>query len=327
MNYLLKYIKHNRWYLVLSFVLTFVALPVSLWLKIDSLKNRTIRMPLENDLHGEDIISVLIRHHVNQNTVFLFSVILLAIASAYVGFSYLHSQQPNNRNWQNTVSKSTVYYVTLVGNLIVYAVPILVNILLSMVVAAGYGYFAPRLLGSYVLIALTYSLYYLLVYHLVAIAILLTGTFAMSVLYFLILCYMEYYVSLTSFYRFIQENHLQGTLIISTIIVMLGFATYFLLLKRPDQLEGKAFAFPFAQKVSKYVLVIFLSIYVGTIVAVLLGVVSVTMTMLVIAVSCIVWNLILDIGFHMTWKEAVENWKEILYTMVLSLLIALILGR
>lgn len=300
----------------MAFVLEFIAIPVALWLKIRQFKQVYGIDSRQTEWEGSRLKTLLMNQHVTDNSVLLFIILLLAIVSAYAGFSVLHA----NENVKDSNDKKTIFVTALTSSLLLYCIPMLINIAISTLVAAFYKCFHYELLLGYILAAFTYILYYVLVYLVVSIAIIMTGTFGTSVLYFLFLCFIESFLSTTKFYGYIREHELAGSIILWGIAVFIGWLSWYLYKKRPEVLDKKAFAFPLAEKITKYLIVVFLSFYLGAAVNLSFDN-SVIGQILRLVISCLLLGFVADCAFSKHWKDALKNWKDFFITVGITLIL------
>lgn len=233
-----------------------------------------------------------------------------------MGFSHLHA----NENTHTEQSKKTIFATAFASSLLLYSIPLMINIAISSIVAVIYSCFHYELLLGYCLTALTYILYYLLVYFIVSITIILTGTFGISVFYFLFLCFVESFISTTNFYQYIRENELAGSIIICSIAVLLGWFSWILYEKRPEVIGNKAIAFPLAEKITKYLVVVFLSFYLGVIINFSFTD-GVAEQIIRLVISCLLLGFVVDCAFSKHWKDALKNWKDFFITVGIALIL------
>lgn len=254
MEQFIKLQKEHKWLYLLSFVLTCYALPVSLWLKLKQLI-RVLGAERETVWNTGQFRTVLLEKYIYQNRDLLFAVILMAILSGYAMFSVLHEKDRQHEitkqhfTKQFFAKKKQYFIRSFTSSLLIYWIPVFVNIVISFVVAAGYQCLHGEVVLGYCKAAVMYMVYYVLVYFVIVTAICLTGTFGASVFCFFVFGILELFLSSGPLYSYMVGHPVTRVVSCAVIAGLLGVLACWILLKRPENCAGKGIVFPAVKKV------------------------------------------------------------------------------
>lgn len=282
--------------------------------------------------------------------ILLFFIIFLAIALAYVQFSYLHHDEKiRERTCENTLvnddvnvtrtdnvdeltndigrkklNTKQIFSHIVISSFLIYWIPFFVNLGLTVVVALVQSFYYEGLVLDYLNSISMYFVFFVLVYFVVVIAICVTSSFGFSVLYFIFLCFLESLISSSGLYQLIYQHLTIGMMFLIGVAVFLGFLAYTVYINRPDEYEEKAIIYPLAEKITKYVIVIPFSFYVSAFLIGMLGTSVAVAQIGCILISCWVLNFIVNCAFITTWQNALKDWKDFAVTGVISVVIYMI---
>lgn len=278
-------LKRKIWTIALLLLLFFLVLPVMNALNLESIDNL-----LTLDQINDRIISMLGPEHSGVAIFTIIAAIICGISSFY----YVHSKKQIDFYHSTPVKRSTLFAVNYLDGFLIYFVSYGLNLLLSFVVLAANGYMCREIFQAAMTAVLINSIYYLMIYTIVIIAVMLTGNFVVSclgsavlLLYgpTLMLVKEEYFreffdtyysevllrnqlkfLSPIWVYLSVNDTWSKGESILLSIVIgaavtaaLIAFAL-FLYLKRPSEAAGKAMAFAISKPVIKFLLVILLSL-------------------------------------------------------------------
>ncbi len=278
-------LKRKIWTIALLLLLFFLVLPVMNALNLESIDNL-----LTLDQINDRIISMLGPEHSGVAIFTIIAAIICGISSFY----YVHSKKQIDFYHSTPVKRSTLFAVNYLDGFLIYFVSYGLNLLLSFVVLAANGYMCREIFQAAMTAVLINSIYYLMIYTIVIIAVMLTGNFVVSclgsavlLLYgpTLMLVKEEYFreffdtyysevllrnqlkfLSPIWVYLSVNDTWNKGESILLSIVIgaavtaaLIAFAL-FLYLKRPSEAAGKAMAFAISKPVIKFLLVILLSL-------------------------------------------------------------------
>jgi len=162
--------KRRKGVAVLYSVIFLLCYPVGLTLFVTSTSDYMRQNPNYREYLTESFAVYL-----GMNILTVLLVTLLAVICALQGFSYLFKRQKLDMYMSVPVSKERRFAVIYVNGILLYALPHLISILLSICIGAGSGVYVGKIIKTLIFSFLSYLLYYLAVYNIAIIAVMLTG--------------------------------------------------------------------------------------------------------------------------------------------------------
>lgn len=220
----------------------------------------------------------------------LFLTIAGAVVCALSGFYYLHSRKKVDLYHSIPVRRETLFAVSYTNGILIYVIPLFVNILLCFLIMALHHVMSPAVLEAAFRTFGIHLLYYCLIYTITILAVMMTGNFIVSILgtgvflfygpmlieIWILYCsnfFKTYYTKndgfsdfvllspLLTFFKVVEEDagsqEFRTLILVSVIalIILIGLVV-FLYKKRPSEAAGKSMAFAVTQPVIKVLLVI-----------------------------------------------------------------------
>lgn len=297
--------KRRLWVLILSALAFMLALPAVVALTLNSI-SRNYQWIAENygsTLAGEILHEKLVNSMcgilgLNAGLFLLTSAI--ALVSAVQGFSYLYSRKKIDFYMGMPVKRKKRFFVIWIDGILLYILPYLAGLAITILIAAGNGAMDKTVLQSAAAALLANSLLYLGVYHMAILAVMMTGNIVVTGFAFMIFCLYEFSVRVMlegykeiffkyftyfgsdrtpklspfSMYfqlaeRFNYLNRLDMKYLIGMLIfaVVTGAVSYICYLKRPAEAAGKAMTFEITKPFVKILLVIPAALLMGGIVS------------------------------------------------------------
>lgn len=233
----------------------------------------------------------------NQGLAFLAAAI--ALVSAVQGFSYLYSRKKIDFYMGMPVKRKKRFFVIWLNGILLYLLPYLAGLVISMLIAAGNGAMDRTVLQSAVAALLVNGSFYLGVYHMAILAVMLTGNIVVTGFAFLTFCLYEYLIRIViegykeiffqyfsyfgsdttplfspfgMYYRLTETlyyanrggKYLMGMLLFAAVA---GLVSYLCYLKRPAEAAGKAMTFVCTRLPVKILLVIPAALLMGGIIS------------------------------------------------------------
>lgn len=278
-------LKRRIWTIALLFLAFFLALPVVNALNLESIYNHQTLREINNN-----IIRVLGPEHSGV----AFITVMAAIICGISGFYYVHSKKQIDFYHSTPVRRETLFAVNYINGFLIYFVTYALNLLLSFAVLSANGYMCREIFQAAMTAVLINSIYYLMIYTVVVIAVMLTGNFVVSCLGSAALLlygptlmvvkeeyfrefFVTYYpeIRLQNGLKFLSpiwiylgvneswgkgDSILLSLLIGAAVTVVLIAIALFLYHRRPSEAAGKAMAFGISKPIIKFLLVILLSL-------------------------------------------------------------------
>ena len=113
--------------------------------------------------------------YLGMNIATILFVTLLAVVCALQGFSYLFKRQKLDMYLSVPVSKERRFAVIYVNGILLYALPYLASILVSLCIGAGNGVYVGKIIKTIIFSYLSYLIYYLAIYNIAIVVVMLTG--------------------------------------------------------------------------------------------------------------------------------------------------------
>lgn len=286
---------------ILAFVLVF---PVYVALCIEKVYNsveaiaKNYGIELANQVLYNSLIGEM-QNALGFSWVIMLMTAGIALFSAIQGFSYLYSRKKIDFYMGMPVKRKKRFLIIWLNGILLYMLPYLAGLSFSLIIAAGNGAVNGAVIRSAFIAFGVHLLFYLGVYHMVLLAVMLTGNIVITgcgVLVFslyeivvkLVLQdyketffrYYSYYgddvtpvLSPFSMYAYLVDGlnrgdagafkYLIGLLIFGTALLVLSYLCY---LKRPAEAAGRAMAFRFTQPVIKVLLVVPVALLAGSLI-------------------------------------------------------------
>ncbi len=227
--------------------------------------------------------------------VVVFSTIL-AVISAVQGFSYLYSRKKIDFYMGMPVKKSKRFLVIWVNGILIFIIPYLTGLFISLLIGAGNGAVDSGVLYTAAATFLVNLCFYLGVYHLAILALMMTGNIVVTGFGFLVFClyecmvrymllgymqeffdYFTYYgkeeaplVSPFSMYgklayAFSYKNAIDIKYLLFLLLFALtvGVISYVCYLKRPAEAAGKAMTFEITKPFIKVLITVPVALVAG----------------------------------------------------------------
>ncbi|MCM1136245.1 MAG: DUF6449 domain-containing protein [Clostridium sp.] len=297
--------KRRLWVWMLSALFFVLALPVTVSITL-SQKENTLKYLI--DVYGEALAQEALHERLVNNMcgqlgfaggIFIF-VIIVAIASGIQGFSYLYNRKKIDFYMGMPVKRKKRFLIIWLNGIILYVIPYLLGLIISLLIAAGNGAVDGRVLLSAAAAFGVNLLFYLCIYHMAILALMLTGNMVITGLGFLVFCLYEYVVRETlnsykaMFFRyfnyygadaapvlspFIWYEKIQSTfnykntmeagyiMALAAFALVIGVLAYVCYLKRPAEAAGKAMTFNVTKPVIKVLLTVPMALLAGLLIA------------------------------------------------------------
>lgn len=277
--------KRRTWSIALSMLLFFLLGPVLLALTMEGIESYRST----TDGIYKEIISIVGPGFATH----YFLTITGALICAFSGFFFLHSRKKVDLYHSIPVKREVLFFVNYLNGILIYFIPYLFNLILSLLVLLAKGYLNVDTFSAGAQALMINLLYFLLIYTLVIIAVMLTGNGIVSILgtgvfliygTFLGAVKMMYFSDFFKTYvstrndenkilQFLspvgkylsRANKLQAgdysgiftsVLITMAVIVLLLIFALLLYKKRPSEAAGKAMAFEMAKPVIKFLMTV-----------------------------------------------------------------------
>lgn len=263
--------KRRIWVLAVFLLYFFFAYPVGAAFVIQEYQNRMGGMELTSDLLTNMRSDFIEMNGVNE--LMLLAVLLMAFISAVQGFSYLYKRAKVDMYHSLPVPKAGRFCSIYCNGIVIFVVPYLVGILLSLLVwTVMAGSPDVVMLTSILLSFLKNLLYYLCIYHVIIAAVLLTGNvvitffaavillFYESILKLMIqayqMCFFDtafimgegvevgFFSPITNYVEWLETSGGMSAVYFLFLTILAGIISYFLYLNRREDACGKTLAFP-----------------------------------------------------------------------------------
>ncbi len=170
-------LKRRNWIAVIYSIAFLLAFPIGLTLWITSAESyKEWLTPTE---WKKEMIIVL-SEYLSINGMMTMSVTILAVICAIQGFSYLFRRQKMDMYMSVPVSKERRFAVIYLNGILLYAMPYLVSLLISLVIGAANGIVTVEVVKCMLYSYIAYLVYYMAIYNITIIAVMLTGNLLVS---------------------------------------------------------------------------------------------------------------------------------------------------
>ena len=169
--------KRRVWVMALLFLGFFIVLPLGCMLKVGNYQ----RMLSDGSIKAADLFEMTARYVSADNYLVALGVVAGAVLAAFTGFAYLQSKRKLDMLHSLPVKRETLFGVQYVSGLFIFLIPYGINILLMLIVCITRTVCTAAVMNSFIVEILIQLLYFVLFYHVVIIAILMTGRILVSV--------------------------------------------------------------------------------------------------------------------------------------------------
>ena len=169
--------KRRVWVMALLFLGFFIVLPLGCMLKVGNYQ----RMLSDGSIKAADLFEMTARYVSADNYLVALGVVAGAVLAAFTGFAYLQSKRKLDMLHSLPVKRETLFGVQYVSGLFIFLIPYGINILLMLIVCITRTVCTAAVMNSFIVGILIQLLYFVLFYHVVIIAILMTGRILVSV--------------------------------------------------------------------------------------------------------------------------------------------------
>ena len=180
-------LKRRSWVFWGSFLMFFCCYPGFLLLHLNGLKNSISIDKGEQMNRMMNSVEALY----TENLILTFFVILLGVLFGIQGYAYLHDKRQVNFYHSQPIKRSRRFFTLWFNGILLFGVSYVVNMVLGLFVAAGYGCFTGQLMMLAGKATLFYLVLFLSIYHVSVIAVLLTGHTLVSLLAVGVLLFYE----------------------------------------------------------------------------------------------------------------------------------------
>lgn len=165
-------LKRRNWIAALYSVILLLAFPVgiTLWITSCSYQKETEGIAVWRERMNAGLTSYL---SINLPVALL--VCVMAVICAVQGFSYLFRRQKMDMYMSVPVSKKRRFAVIYLNGILLFAVPYMVSLLISLCIGAGNGILSGTVVKCMLYSYLVYLVYYVAVYNITLAAVMLTG--------------------------------------------------------------------------------------------------------------------------------------------------------
>lgn len=297
--------KRRLWVWIISALAFMLAFPALTALTINGIvrESKWVAESYGNTIAMEIIRERLVRSMfstMGMNTGMLFLTSALAVVSAIQGFSYLYSRKKIDFYMGMPVKRRKRFLVIWLNGILLYILPYLTGMAISMLLAVGNGAMDKSVLTSAAAAVLANILLYLGVYHMAILAVMLTGNIVITGFAFLTFCLYEFLVRMVSegykqmFFRYFSyfgsgktpvlspftmyinlssmfsyTNRLDAKYLIGMLIfaAAVGVLSYICYLKRPAEAAGRAMTFEITKPFVKVLLVVPAALFMGGVIS------------------------------------------------------------
>lgn len=339
--------KKKIWQIALYSLIFFIVLPIVIALQVSSYSEMVSNT---GDSYTVSYSTNFLTNYIGLNfSAVSFFTIVFAIISGLSSFHYLHSKKKIDLYHSLPIKRETTFIVNYITGVIIYAVPYIINLILTYIVIGINGHFTSALLMDSIKGFAVNGLFYIVLYSVVTLASILTGHLVVAFLmtcvhlgYGLLLMGIQEIViseffrsysrlnaasdmliDITPIYNYVtifEEGKLNGIAILKLVITLvIVFAlSFYSFKKRPSEAAGKAIAFQFVKPLLKVLVIIPVSLMGGY----LFGIVSNSNTaawnIFGVAFVAIVGSIIMEMIYYFDVKSGLRGKKALL----LSLLVA-----
>lgn len=297
--------KRRLWVWMLSALFFVLVLPVSISITVSQQINdksyliETYGAELAEQALHERLINSMCGQLGFSGMLVIFATII-AVISGIHGFSYLYSRKKIDFYMGMPVKRKKRFLIIWLNGIILYVIPCLLGLAISLMIAAGNGAVDGRVLLTTAAAFGINFLYYLCIYHMAILALMLTGNFVITALGFLVFCLYEFAVRGTlyeyksMFFRYfsyhgsgttpkispftwysgladifnyenaVEIRNLAGLVIFALAV---GGVSYVCYLKRPAEAAGRAMTFGVTRPVIKVALTVPMALLSGILIA------------------------------------------------------------
>ncbi|MBQ8598173.1 MAG: hypothetical protein IJ409_10325 [Lachnospiraceae bacterium] len=296
--------KRRIWVWALSLLTFVLALPTYVAFSVNRQAGQ-LDMYVKN--YGQKLGEQMVQRNIQEaveyclsySTILMIMVAGLAFLVGVQGFSWLYSRKKIDFYMGMPIKRKKRFLVIWLNGILIFGVPYLLGVAVSLLIAAANGGISGSVLGSVAVAAGMNLLLYLGVYHLAILAVMMTGNIVITACGFGVFCLYEYMVrSILYSYSslFFEHFSYQSTdvepmlspfilyydfsvalkrgsgwlgLLIGMIVfvAVIGVISYICYLKRPAEAAGKAMTFSVSKPVIKILLMVPVALFAGYLMA------------------------------------------------------------
>ena len=171
-------LKRRTWIFGGSFLIFFCCYPGFLLLNLNRIKNSGYSTMEDRIVYMQNSVEALF----TENVIIACLVIALGIIFGIQGFSYLHDKRQVNFYHSQPVKRSRRFLVLWANGVFLFFLSYMINFILGIAAAAGYGCLQPEFIVSGIKGAALYFVLFLSIYHVSMTAVMLTGHTLVSIL-------------------------------------------------------------------------------------------------------------------------------------------------
>ena len=178
---MLENMKRRSWVFCISFFLFFCSFPGYLILYLNNIRN----IYGNKGMHSSGIekeMMVEVKNLFSVNFLLPIFIIGLAVLIGIQGFSYLHDKRQVDFYHSQPVKRSRRFLVLWSNGSMIFIVTYLINMILGILVASGYGVMDSSIIRAGLRAFFLYYLLFLGIYHLAILAVLITGNTLVSLM-------------------------------------------------------------------------------------------------------------------------------------------------
>lgn len=291
--------KRRIWVWVISILCFVLAYPVGVALMIKQAQTNLDWIKAEYGAAAESILQSRLLENVKYmtgtNLILMCFTVAIAVIAGIQGFSFLYSRKKIDFYMGMPVKQSRRFLVIWVNGILIFLLPYLLGMGISLLLAAGNQACSGEILATALRALGIYFCLFLGMYHLSILAVMLTGNMVVTGLGLLVLCLYEFMVRAVDygykslffqyfggyFYeqlplispiglyeKLVSGNGREGLMLAAMLAfaLVIGLLSYFCYCKRPLEAAGKAIAFAKLGTIIKILLVIPAALLVGEIV-------------------------------------------------------------
>lgn len=341
--------KRRIWTIALLMLVFFLVLPVATALQIEQYSNSSNHTWLYQSI---------------KNTVgpYYTLVFIVTIGSAIIcglsSFLILFSRKRVDFYHSLPVRRDQLFLVNYVNGIIIFAVPYLINLFISVGIIGMNGFMEESLWRAlFAAIGINLS-YYIMIYTIVIIAVMLTGNLVVSGLGVTVLLLFgpalmsiqelyfreffktyysaqrlyDYMNNLSPIWSYVEvvERYNRGKEVFTSVLLgmvvttLLFLLALFLYQKRPSEAAGNAMAFEVSKPIIKVILVVLASLAGGII---LRNTVSINLDgwfLFGLIFTILVGHIVIEVIYNFDLRSAFKNWKQLLLCVAFVGLISVI---
>ncbi len=296
--------KRRLWVWVLALLAFVLALPLGLAMQL-SLAQQQLKWLTEsygvaaaNEITHRNILET-VEGMLGASAMLAVFTAVFAVLNGVQGFSWLYSRKKIDFYMGMPVKRSKRFLVIWLNGILIYFIPYILGIGISMLIAAGNQGLDGGVVKVIVEAMFVHLLLYLCVYHMAMLAVMLTGNMVLTGMGFLVFCLYEWlvrrvdYVYKARFFRYFSTSEydtgpvfspfsmyseltntqagageqIKIVIMMFVFAVLLGAVSYVCYRKRPAESAGWSMVFSITKPVIKVLLVVPMALTFGDVIA------------------------------------------------------------